>query len=83
MNGDKQHSTTPFSYLTFFPVIFFSVTTFFPVNFFPINMEFCTSKVFVKMTKFVETVGERNGSVEECLTRDRGAAGSSLTALCA
>ena len=25
------------------------------------------------------TVRERSGSVEECLTRDRGAAGSSLT----
>ena len=26
--------------------------------------------------------GERSGSVVECLTRDLGAAGSSLTALC-
>ena len=28
---------------------------------------------------FTYQYGERSGSVEECLTRDRGAAGSSLT----
>ena len=43
----------------------------------------CKAKLFALMLVYTSFPWERNGSVVECLTRDRGAAGSSLTGLTA
>ena len=50
-----------------------------PENFFVISSDFCHWGKNKKLKKKLKNLRERSGSVIECLTRDQGAAGSSLT----
>ena len=43
----------------------------------------CSFWIIEKKLRKTNELGERSGSVVECLTRDRGAAGSSLTGVTA